>query len=301
MNGSLIMANLLNENKRHLCRIIIALGLAFIVNHFYSFSNGWWLPLGAFFVMLTNTGSAIYQGVLRYVLLLIVVGMASWIFEPVELIHLRTYDITLGAFIGIIANVVIFPDRVDVDFRQSVALILKDYIGYFQFIVHLLLAQEKNLVENEKIIVEKALQKLPIWVYETGFDFALQRGYRYFIMKVNELAEILFSMHHLARYTFSNDLLAVIKVPLLDSVEKGEQFFTSFINVLNLKTITDMPQDFYHEIQIMENNFKQKIPLQIDILDISKEYVYLIEFIYNIRELQDILIKMAEALRKEDL
>lgn len=295
------MVDLFNENKRHLYRMIIALGLAFIVNHFYSFSNEWWLPLGTFFVMLTNTGSAIYQGVLRYVFLLIVVGMASWIFETVELIHLRTYDITLGALIGITANVVIFPDRVDVDFRQSVVFILRDYIGYFQSIIHLLLAQQQNLAENEKIIVEKALQKLPLWVYETGFDFALQRSYRYFILKVNELAEILFSMHHLARYSFSSELLAVIKAPLLDSAKKGELFFESLINALNLKNITDKPYDFYHEIQTMENNFKQKIPLQLDILDISKEYVYLIEFIYNMRELQDILIKMAEALRKEDI
>jgi hypothetical protein len=290
------MYNLFYDNKRHVYRIIIALGMAFIVNHYYSFSGQWWLPFATFFVMLTQTGSAIYQGIFRTVLLLVVIGGISLAFGTVESMQVRTDDITLGAFIGITSNVIIFPDRVDVLFRRSVAHILKCYNRYFQSIVHLLLTQQLLPAENEKIMIEKALQTLPIWVYETGFDLTLQKGHRYFVMKVNETGEILFSMHHLARYPFSSELLEVITSPLLEGVKKGGQFFEALITLLNLKTVSEGPFDFYQEIEIMENNFKKKVPLKLDVLDISKEYVYLIEFIYNIRELQDILIKMAEAL-----
>lgn len=289
------------NNKKHILRIMLGLFLAFIVNRYYSFSHEWWLPLATFMVMLTDTGSAIYQGVIRYIVLLLVMGMLSWIFKSDEWVHVRAYDITLGALIGIVVNSAIFPDRVDVLFRQAVEPILKCYIAYLQSIIHLLLTQEKLPADKQKIRLEKALQKLPTWVYETGFDLALQKGHRYFVMKVNEVSEILFSMHHLARYPFSHELLEVITTPLSESGKKGEQFFHALNNALNLQFVSTEFIDFYQEIENMENNFRKKVPLSVDVLDISKEYVYLIEFIYHFRELHDILIKMAEALNNEDL
>lgn len=295
------MHNLLYGTKRHICRIIIALSVAFIVNQYYSFSSQWWLPLATFFVMLTYTGSAIYQGILWYVCFLIVIWIVSYLFGATELIQVRSYDVTLGALIGIMTNVLIFPDRVDVSFRQSVSFIMKYYISYLRAIVHLLLTQQQQAAETEKILLEKALQRLPTWVYETGFDFTLQKGYRYFVMKISEVSEILFSIHHLARYPFPNELLEVIKIPLLESLKKIEQFFESLIQVLNLKNVIGETFDFYQDIEMMESHFKKKVPLNLDIIDVSKEYVYLIEFIYNMRELHAILIKMAEALREDNI
>jgi hypothetical protein len=250
--------------------------------------------------MLTYTGSAIYQGILWYVCFLIVIWIVSYLFGATELIQVRSYDVTLGALIGIVTNVLIFPDRVDVSFRQSVSFIIKYYKSYLRAIVHLLLTQQQA-AETEKILLEKALKRLPTWVYETGFDFTLQKGYRYFVMKISEVSEILFSIHHLARYPFPNELLEVIKIPLLESLKKIEQFFESLIHVLNLKNVIGEPFDFYQDIEMMESNFKKKVPLNLDIIDVSKEYVYLIEFIYNMRELHAILIKMAESLREENI
>jgi hypothetical protein len=291
------MRDFFNVNKRHLFRFFIALSIALIINH-YSFTQQWWLPLATFFVMLTKTGSAIYQGILRYVLMLLLVGGGSWLWGGVELMHLRTYDITLGAVLGVFINTLVLPDRIDISFRKSVVPVLEKLNTYFQSTVDLLLRLPGKDADKEKLMVEQALKKLPVWVFEAGFDLALQKGYRYFVMKVSEASEILFAMHHLARYSFSNELLDVISDSLVASTQKSERFFAALINGLNLKNGTNEVVDFHQEIETMQDNFKKAVPVNLLVLDVSKEYVYLIEFIYHLREFQDILIKMAEALRE---
>jgi uncharacterized membrane protein YccC len=293
----MIMIDFFGGKKRHIFRIIIALAGAFFINEWGSFTAQWWLPLATFFVMLTSTGSAIYQGVLRYILLLLVVGLSSWFFASAEVMYVRSYDITIGACIGILVNAVVLPDRIAVDFRKVVVPILQSYASYYAAIVNLLL-QRDRAIEEKKLAVEVALQKLPVWVYETGFDLALQKGYRFFVMKVNEVGELLFAMHHLARYPFPQEVRVVVEDELLLSVQKAEQFFKALIEVLNLKLVTGELADFYQEIDRVEQAFKKAVPEQWDVLGVSKEYVYLVEFIYTMRELQDILIKMAEALRE---
>jgi hypothetical protein len=290
------MLILIKENKRHLLRMSVALCIAFSVNQWYSFSSQWWLPLATFFVMLTDVGSAVYQGILRYLLLLLAAGAVSWVFSLTEFVYVRAYDITVGAAIGIIVNITLFPDPVDKYFRQSTAMILQCYNFYFQDIVKLLLRKDSTSINKAKISVEQALLKLPLWVYETGFDLTLQKSYQYFVMKVSELGELLFSMHHLARYDFSKPFRQIIAEPLQQSVEKSNAFFTALIHILHLKQLEMTVMDFYQEIEIMEQNFKKSIIIPAEILDVSKDSVYLIEFIYNMRELQDILVKMSQAL-----
>jgi len=293
-----MLIELINKNKRHLLRISIALCIAFSVNQWYSFSFQWWLPLTTFFVMLTDVGSAVYQGILRYFFILLIVCVISWIFSLTELMPVRAYDMTIGAVIGIIVNITLFPDPVDTYFCQSTAMILQCYNVYFQEIVKLLLHKKSIKVNQAKLEVEKAMLSLPLWVYETGFDLTLQKSYQYFVMKVSEMGELLFSMHHLARCHFSRQLTHIIAEPLQQSIQKGNQFFTALIHILHLKKLKMTAVDFYQEIEIMEQHFKESIQISTEMLDVSKDSVYLIEFIYNMRELQDILVKMSLALRE---
>jgi len=49
------------------------------------------------------------------------------------------------------------------------------------------------------------LLHLPDWVYERGFDHTLQTGYQFFLMKIEEMSDVLFSMHHLVRYSYDKE------------------------------------------------------------------------------------------------
>jgi len=292
------MKKLIKVNAaRHSIRILCALGIALPLTYYVSATKQGWLPFATIIVMFTATGSALYQGLLRFFLITVIVVIGSLIFSPTYLLYMRMYDVVLGALVGILANIVILPDRVDFECRTAFIPILQSYVSYFSALVALLLQRDLLGAEREKINVEKKLQQLPEWVYEVGFDVTLQKGYRYFFMKVGQIGEVLFAMHHLARYPFSDELLNTIREPLLQCVIRVEQFIVALIRVLELKKLTEGIVDFGAELMEIEEKFKVIVPPALEVAEVAKDYVYLTEFIYDLRDLRSSLLRLTEALR----
>lgn len=282
---------------RHVVRILCAVVIALVMNHFVASTKQGWLPCAAVLVMLTATGSALYQGLWRFFVISCAVVLGSLIFSPMSLLYMRMYDVVLGALVGMVANIIILPDRVDTEYRMAFVPILRSYARYFSALVFLLL--DKNIVDadREKIKVEKNLQQLPAWIYEVGFDTTLQKGYRYFFMKVGQIGEILFAIHHLARYAYSEDLLSIIREPLLQCILRVEQFMEAIITVLELKKLSEGITDFGPELEEIEKRFKEVVPVAMEAAMVETDYVYLTEFIYDMRELREVLLRLTEALR----
>lgn len=298
MRYMIFYREMLQSNRvRHSLRIIVALLFAFFINYFFSFTHQWWLPLATFFVMLTQTGNAFFQGIKQFFILIVLVLLYSWLTYSVDLFYFRISDCILGVIIGIGFNVLLLPDLVDVEFRYIMIPIVKAFADYFAAIVKMLLHMDNVHAEAKKQIVEERLLTLPEWVYETGFDITLQKGHRYFTMKVAELYEILMAMHYLARYPYDKILLDAVREPLLQCLVQVENFFFALLTVLDLRTLAEGVVDFADDITVIEKNFKTIIPLSVEMLDVSKEYIYLAEFIYDLRDFRDAMMRLAQTLR----
>lgn len=291
------MSVLENNFLRRIIRLIFAFIVALLANYFFSKTMSYWLPIATLFVMLTRIGNALFQGVIRFFILVILIVMISVLFGSGFAWKAILYDITLGAMIGILMNVTVFPDRVNVAFRNSMIPILKSYKEYFGSIVDLLLQINLKKAELAKEKLEKQLNKMPDWVLEVGFDKRLQKGHRYFLIKSEQMCELLYAMHHLARYPFEKQKILKLRKPLLQCVKKVNHFFNALTTVMDLKKLTEGVDDFAFEIKKIEKTFKKSIPLSTDLLDIEKDYVYLIEFIYHLNDLHDAMVKLASALR----
>ncbi len=294
------MKKLIKVNSvRHLTRILCALIIALIVNYLATGTQQGWLPFTTVVVMLTSTGSALYQGLWRFLFISIAVIAGSLIFSSVHFLYARMYDVVLGALIGILANLIILPDRVDVEYRLTFIPILKSYAKYFSALVSALINGNLTAVEQQKIMVEQHMQKLPVWIYEAGFDLALQKGYRYFFMKVSQIGEILFAIHHLVRFHYDKDLVDTIREPLLQCVLRVEQFIAALNTVLGLKKLSEGLLDFDAELAEIERRFKKRLPSDLEVASITttKEYVYLTEFLFDLRELRGALLRLTETLR----
>lgn len=293
------MKKLIKINSiRHVTRILCALCIAFIINYYLAGEKqGWLLPLSTVIVMLTATGSAVYQGLWRFLFLSSIVTIASLIFSPAHLLYIRMYDVVLGALIGLFANTTILPDRVDSECRNAFIPILKSYSAYFSALVILLLDKNTMAAEKKKINVEKQLQKLPAWVYEVGFDLTLQKGYRYFFMQVGHIGEILFSMHHVARYSFPVELLHSIREPLIKCIARVEQLMNGLTARLALEKLSEEIFDFAVELAEIEEKCNMVVPTTLKAHEMSADYIYLMEFIYDLQELRRALLRLTEALR----
>jgi hypothetical protein len=285
----------MTNKKRYFISMTIALIISLVVGYFYAQINELWVMLTAIYVMQTSIGSEFYQGVKRFLVISLLVFIAAIVMYSMRFFYQVMHDVIMGAVIGILANMFIFPRRADKEFRAAILPVVRSYNDYFTAIIDLLI--QKNTQDRGNAVLENHLQALPDWVYVVGFDGGLQAGYRFFLMKLEQMSNVLFAMHHLARYEYEKELIAKIREPLLQCAEHVNQFFIAMITVLELEKVTEKVSGLEEEIAELEKQFQIVVPLSLELLDMKPDYVYLAEFVYYFKDLRRILLKMDEALR----
>jgi hypothetical protein len=288
----------LNENSvRRVLSVLFALLVALVLEHYFSHSHDYLMPLAAVFVMLTSVGNLIYQGILRFILLMIFVIILSWLFPPLALLNARIYDVCIGSLLGIIVNLMVLPRHADAEFRNAILPIFEAYKDYFSEMMNSIFEKNENAMEAKQIALEKSLKKLPSWVYAQGFDLGLKRGHQYFSMKIHHIAEILFAMHHHARFRFDRELLTDMREDVLECANKITGFLAALITVFELKKLKEGVEDFEHELTDLDRKFQSLLPVNAELLDMSSEDSHFYAIIYGMQDLRKALLKLGQALR----
>lgn len=220
---------------------------------------------------------------------------------PVSTVYDRIFSITLGAIIGLLVNLIIFPLKADKIFRIEMVLLLQNYKTYLAAIMQLLF-KEPDAILNAQIKKHHVMQLLceangyPAWVYDTGLSIPLQPGHRHFLVMIERLGQIQFAMHHLARHMFDERLLQSLKPELFEVARQAQHIMDVIISVLNLEQLKESVSDLSDEIAQLENVFKRQVPLSLELIDMSKDYIYLTAFIEDFQDLRSVLIKLGLAL-----
>jgi len=290
---------------KRLLSITLAFLISAVISYYFSKSEYYWMPIATLFVMQTSLGAPLRQGLLRFFLFLftVIAGTGIILFihpASFSIFYARGYDISVGALIGIVSNLIIFPIHIDVLFRKELVLVLNSYANYLASILDLLLQKEnaKEGAENKKQCVEKVvLQFSPTWVYTPGFSVDLRQGYRHFLVMTGRLEQILFSLHHIARHPFSPVFLKDMNSPLISYVDHANKILQAIVTLLNLKKITEALDDLSDEVRILEKEFQTQVPFSIELLSLSKDYIYFAALIADLKDFRKTLLFLAEALR----
>ncbi len=286
---------LFNNNKfRYGLSLCCAFFCALLANHYYAMTTGFLLPITTVYVMQTQIGNAFLQGIKRFILVAVLVLIASMCVFSMRFFYWAMHDVLLGALIGIVANVIIFPRRADIEFRQTVLPLALCYKAYFRDTIELLFDNNRNTGNAN---MERHFQSLPEWVYELGFDSGLQKGYRFFLMKFEQIGEVLFALHHLARYEYDQELLDDLQLPLMTCKESIDEYLSAIISVLQLKKLTNTKNNLEKDIDELEKKFHLLVPLSLELLDMKRDYVCLAQLIYYFKDLRKLLLKLGETLR----
>jgi hypothetical protein len=283
------------KNRRYVISLLVALALSLVANYYLGETTFFLIPLTTLFVMQTSIGNSFYQGMQKLILLLLIIAVISLMIYSHAFFYSMSRDVCVGAAIGIIARLVILPEKPATEFREEIFPVIKTLNTYFSTIIDQLL--QHDIKASNNIALEQSLLQLPDWVYQPGFNSALKTGYRFFLSNVEKIADILMSMHHLSRYEYEKELVAKIRPVLLQYVDNVNIFFNSVITVLELKKLSEEPSDLSHEMAELQKQLFTIVPANLELLDMRRDYVYLAEFIYNLKDLRKLLLKMGEALR----
>lgn len=283
------------HNVRHVITLLIALSVSVVANYYFGETPWFLVPLTTLYVMQTSIGNSFYQGMHKLILILLIIATCSLLVYSLPFFLHLAHDVTIGAAIGIIAKLIILPEKPATEFRAELLPAINTLNAYFSKIIDQLLQHDSHIVNNAAL--ENALLALPNWVYERGFNSALQTGYRFFLSNVEKTSDILMSMHHLARYQYDKELIAKIRPALLQYVDNVNLFFASVTTVLELKKLSEEPSNLSNEMAELQKQLFTIVPSSLELLDMRRDYVYLAAFIYNLKDLRKLLLKMGEALR----
>jgi hypothetical protein len=188
-----------------------------------------------------------------------------------------------------------------VEFRRGVIPVLHAFANYLQAITDLFLLQTKQDHQQKKYEVERVLQArrshFPGWVYEVGFNSVFQQGYRHFLVRLEQMAQILFSMHYLARHASDPEIIKIIDAPLQACVHQTIELMATLALLLDLK-ITHLPAaDFSEKMHVLNNTLQQLDVLPPELLDVSHDYFHVAEFIEGLKDLQSALVNLSKTIR----
>jgi hypothetical protein len=220
-----------------------------------------------------------------------------------KVMYFRVYDLTLGATIGVIINLLIFPTRVDVVFRKTIMPTLVVYSSYLHAVGQLFFKKPDaaSSALQQKIRLEKIFQMqasfFPAWVYEPGLSLTLQSGHRHFIIMVERIGEILFALHQIAKYSWSPDWSARLEAPVTNYFSAVETVFRGLITVLSLQTLSETVSDLKEELIAVEKEIQALLPQSLDLIEMSEEFILLIAFGEQLKDLRITLLNLGNALR----
>lgn len=220
-----------------------------------------------------------------------------------DLLFARLHDVVLGGLIGMIAARVIFPMRADIDFRMGIIPLLTGYSDYLSAIGDVFFQEQsaEKSADEKKSATENIFQTrrpfFPEWVYDVGFNSNLREGHRHFLLRVEQIGEILFALHHHARHPIEPSLLDIVRKPVLRCILDAKSSIADIVVVLEKADFKSTYADFATDVNELENIFNTKIAMPFELADTAKDYMQLAGFIYDIKDLQQVLAKLEEALR----
>lgn len=217
-----------------------------------------------------------------------------------EILQARVNDIGIGGAIGILTHLFIFPVRTDVEFRNSVMPFLTLYPRYLSSISDYILkksgAEQQALLE--KIRLEKMLQtQAPDWVYQAGLSLTLQPGHRHFLIMIERMSEILFSLHHIARHNFPAEIVQAFEKPLSQFVSEANAILMAMSAVFCMNKLDQAVSDLGEEWASIERTIRDLIPPTFEITDHEPNYFLLITLLENLKDLRQTLINLGNSLQ----
>jgi hypothetical protein len=209
-------------------------------------------------------------------------------------------DLLLGGMAGLGISFLLFQRRIAYDFRQSMVALFHAYSDYLSAITQLFLHENtQQLAEDKKQEIEQLLQPpfFPEWVYKAGFSTFFRAGHRHFLVRAEQVAQVLFAMHYIARHAVDVALVNQFRFLIEQCVFQMQELISALLTRLELEEQKNGLPDFIEDITSLEKAFREAFPISLELLEMSPGAVGVAAFIYDLKDLRVLLLKLSEALR----
>lgn len=209
---------------------------------------------------------------------------------PETVIQYRIMDTVLGTLLGLIASQWIFPAKFEQEFREGIMPVLNYLIACGE-------AFSKNLQEKTvKLPRHNLYKQFPNWIYEVGFNPGLRAGFRFFLINLERIADLFFSLNYLFSRKIDKAEWQPLSNKLIQVMQKNTELLRVLLNYFNDKKTVIPTIDFIVDIKELEANLQEFAPHNIELLDFSPDYITLIAIVKDVKDMRQLLLQLISAL-----
>jgi hypothetical protein len=266
--------------------IYFILSLLFVCSGYFAFIN-------------RPQANRIYFFACSFFMVVLVATLAS--ISSFELTRLRIFDVVIGALIGIASHFILFPTKLDKEFAAGIVPILQALDRFSQTLTSGFFSYEqKQEVINKKNLIEMTLQSqegvYPEWVYEIGFNRGLRSGFRFFLVNLERVIELLFSINFL----FSRQVNPVSMDDIQDAfarvMQTNQELLTILILYFKENKLNEIKSDFMSDMTELEKALNQIVPNNLELLAVTPNNLLLTALVRDMRDLRELLLQLVKSL-----
>jgi len=209
-------------------------------------------------------------------------------------LNLILLDIMIGSLLGVLLGYFIFAVNLYQEFTRALIPILNSLYQYAESLA--------GGVANEKLRanVIQALQqqytRYPEWVFVPGFSPGLRGGFRFFLIKLEKLIEVNFVISLFFDKPISSDCFEKIRNSLEKVLKRNADLLRILLSSLRGEKPDQTQADYISDLAELEEILNNLIPADIELLDISPDYVILTSLVRDVRDARQLLLDLLEAL-----
>jgi hypothetical protein len=190
----------------------------------------------------------------------------------------------MGCALWVIINPLIFAPALYEQLAQGVTPLLQ---------VLLQDHPDSNIIK--KNLIEK-ISGYPEWVFRIGFNPGLRAGYRFFLIQLEHVCELYFSMDYYINHRLPDELLIAIKEPLETVRKNNQKLILVIIEKFKNKNILNTGENYINDLVILTDAVKRLIPHDLSLLDVSPDSVSLAAFLQDLTDLRHVLLQLVAAM-----
>lgn len=226
---------------------------------------------------------------------------ALFFVKPNHLMSDRVIDISIGAIIAILCVQFIFRTHFEKKFRQEIVPMLQTLDEYSRALIENfsyekgshLLEQKKQQIKN---IITSQSKDYPEWVYEVGFNPGLRAGFRFFLINLETIIELFFSLHYLSQQQIENTIKQELTQVIVIALEKNRELLQVLHHFFTQNQLADSISDYTSDIKELEIKLHSNVPNDLELLDISPDYIFLTALVRDIKDMRQLLLQLVMAI-----
>lgn len=235
------------------------------------------------------------------VIMMIVLFNGPHAYETLELCLL---DCMIGGVIGVFFVQFIFPLKIEEAFKLGLEPLLKSLRNYSKSMMENFLNEKDSHIKNNRLEIENALASLkahyPDWVYDVGLNRAFRSGFRFFLIKLEQVVELFFVLDFYMSDLDAYPILKTCKEDWVKVLAHHIEIFDLLLLYFQNKTLFQIDSDLMTDIQTLEKHAQSYLPHELSLIEFSKDHFALVQCLRAIKDMREILLSLLLALPESE-